>query len=296
MPKVITIVGPTASGKTALSIRLAKQCKGEIISADSRQVYRGLDIGTEKISKHAMRGVPHHLIDVANPKKPFTASDFKKLGEKAVADILRKRHTPIIVGGTGFYIDALIHDTSLPEVPPNLKLRKQLEKKSVAQLYALLKKKDPARAKTIDQQNPRRLIRALEIVAALGRVPDATKRKPKYDVLWIGLSPNNKTYEHVLKKRLRKQLKIGLLREIKKLLTQKVPRKRINELGLEYRTGLEYLDGKLTKDEMLSRMLRELRQYSKRQMTWFKPNTHIHWLGAKETQKASTLVSRFLLQ
>ncbi|MEK7612980.1 MAG: tRNA (adenosine(37)-N6)-dimethylallyltransferase MiaA, partial [Patescibacteria group bacterium] len=169
MKKVLVIVGPTASGKSGLAVRLAKKFKGEIISVDSRQVYKGLDIGTGKITKKEMKGVPHYLLDVANPKKQFSVSQYKKFADKIVRYIVLENRLPIIVGGTGFYIDTLAGKFSLPDVPPNKLLRRKLEKFDTEELFKMLKKKDPARAKTIDRHNKVRLIRALEIVNALGR-------------------------------------------------------------------------------------------------------------------------------
>src|SRR3989344_4057410 len=164
--KIVVVVGPNASGKSEFAVRLAKKINGEIISADSRQVYKGLDIGSGKITKKEMGGVPHHCLSVANPKKIFTALNFKKCAQKAIAAIYHSGKTPIIVGGTGFYIDAALGRIKLGGVPPNLKLRKKLANKSPAELLKMLKKLDPARAKTIEQKNPRRLIRAIEILKA----------------------------------------------------------------------------------------------------------------------------------
>lgn len=164
--KIVVIVGPNASGKTGLSIKLAKKMNGEIISADSRQVYKGMDIGSGKVTKKEMQGIPHYCIDVADPKKVFSALDFKNCAEKAIADILSRGKTPIMVGGTGFYIDAALGRMKLGGVPPNPKLRKKLSRFSVEKLLATLKKLDPERAKTVEQKNPVRLIRAIEISSA----------------------------------------------------------------------------------------------------------------------------------
>src|SRR3989344_9637740 len=163
--RIIVIVGPNASGKSELGVKLAKKMNGEIISADSRQVYKGLDIGSGKITKKEMRGVRHHWLSVADPKKVFTALDFKKIAERAIYDIISRNKVPIIVGGTGFYIDAALGRVKLGGVSPNLKLRKKLGGKSATELLKILKKLDSKRAKTIEQKNPRRLIRAIEIAA-----------------------------------------------------------------------------------------------------------------------------------
>ena len=169
--KLLIILGPTASGKSDLAVQLAKKYNGEIISADSRQVYKGLNIGTGKITKKEMSGIKHHLLDVTDPKKVFTVSQFKTLVEIAIADISSRGKLPIICGGTGFYIQAVVDNIILPEVPPNKKLREKLNKKTTTELFEILKKLDNERAKNIDAKNPRRLIRAIEIAEKLGKVP-----------------------------------------------------------------------------------------------------------------------------
>ncbi len=184
--KIIAIVGPTASGKSGLAVELAAKYNGEVVSADSRQVYAGLDIGTGKVTKKEMGGVPHHLLDVVSPKKIFTVSEFKEKAEKGIADILHRSKLPIICGGTGFYIQAIVDNVIFPEVPPNAALRKKLEKKSAVELAKILQKLDPVRFKSIDIKNPHRLIRAIEIAKALGKVPKI-KIDPQYETLLIGI-------------------------------------------------------------------------------------------------------------
>src|SRR3990167_601980 len=169
--KIVVILGQTATGKSDLAVRLAKKFKGEVISADSRQVYKGLNIGTGKITKKEMRDVPHHLLSIANPKQQFSADLFVNKAKEALTMIYHSNHLPIVVGGTGFYIDALAGKISLPNVPPNKLLRKKLNKFSKEKLFKMLKKKDPRRARSIDRNNKVRLVRALEIVDALGKVP-----------------------------------------------------------------------------------------------------------------------------
>ncbi|MBP6884548.1 MAG: tRNA (adenosine(37)-N6)-dimethylallyltransferase MiaA, partial [Candidatus Pacebacteria bacterium] len=185
MEKLIIVAGPTSSGKTSYAIKLAKKIGGEVISADSRQVYKGLNLLSGKVTKKEMAGIPHHLLDITNPKKIFSVSDYQKLANKAIADILSRNKVPIICGGTGFYIDAIVYDRILPEVPPNKKLRAILEKKTIVELFKMLVKLDPARANTIDKDNPVRLIRAIEIAKALGSVPKLSKPISKYEVEWI---------------------------------------------------------------------------------------------------------------
>jgi len=185
--KLIVILGPTASGKSEMAIKLAKRFNGEIISADSRQVYKEMDIGTGKLTKKEMKGIPHYLLDVASPKRRFTVVQYRKLALKAIEKIFKKGKIPILCGGTGFYIQAVIDGLVIPEVPPDWKLRKKLEKKSVKELFNQLEKIDPQRAKTIEPKNKRRLIRALEIVKKIGPVPILKKQPLPYPVLMIGI-------------------------------------------------------------------------------------------------------------
>jgi tRNA dimethylallyltransferase len=296
-PRVIAVVGPTSSGKTALGIYLAQKLGGEVISADSRQVYKGLNLGTGKVTKKEMAGVPHHLLDVASPKKVFSASDFKKLGEKAITMIYHSGKIPIVVGGTGLYADVLLGRMVLPEVPPNEKLRAQLGKKSTTQLFALLKKKDPERAANIEPTHHRRLVRALEIAEALGKSPakaGAMNGQEKYEVLWIGLNPGMEKLQKNISKRLRARLKAGMLAEAKRLHTEGLSYKRMEALGLEYRSMAEYLQGKTTKEEMVAGLDRAIAHYAKRQLRWFKRNQNIKWVKGKA--EALKLSKKFIAQ
>jgi len=275
--RILVIVGPTSSGKSALAVELARTFKGEVISADSRQVYRGLNIGTGKIKKREMRGVRHHLLDVADPKKLYTAEDYRKAATRAIADIARRGKLPIIAGGTGFYIDALVGRIALPAVPPNKKLRASLEKKTAAQLYALLKKQDPRRAKTIDEHNKRRLVRALEIAAAIGRSPQAANLPSEYDVLWIGIMPPKKTLDAKISARLSARMREGMIAEARRLHQHGLTYKRMAGLGLEYRALARLLQKEITEHECKEELLRDIRQYAKRQITYWKRNTDIRW-------------------
>lgn len=286
--KVLIIVGPTAAGKSALGVRLAKKFNGEIISADSRQVYKGLNIGTGKITKQEMRGIPHHLLSVADPKKQFSAAQYKLLADKFVRYIVQKDRLPIIVGGTGFYIDALTGTAVFPNVPPNHKLREKLSKKSTAELFKKLKKKDPRRAQTIDSKNKVRLIRALEIIEALGKVP-IFKFTPSHNFIYIGIQPSN--LDERIYKRLLKRLN-GMIREGKKLRKQGLTYKRMRELGLEYRYIAMYLKGQLSRGEMVEKLYVEIRRYAKRQMTWFKRNKKIKWFRPDEYRKIENYLNK----
>lgn len=281
--KVLVIVGPTASGKSALAVRLAKKFKGEIISADSRQVYRGLDAGTGKVTKREMQGVPHHLLDVADPRKYFSVAEYKKLALLSLRYIETKKKLPIICGGTGFYIDTLIGKINLPEVPPNKALRKKLEKISAEKLYKMLIQKDPRRAKEIDSNNKVRIIRALEIIEKLGKVPPllASRRGVGGEVLWIGIKPNKEDLEKRIYQRLLARLD-GMIKEAKKLKANKLSYTRMESLGLEYRFLARLLQKKITKQEFIEQLFSAIKDYSKRQMTWFRRNPKIKWFAPNE--------------
>ena len=286
-PKVIAIVGPTASGKSSLGIWLAQKLNGEIISADSRQVYRGLDIGTGKVTKKEMSGVPHHLLNVASPKKQFTVDDFVKKAECALGLIYQANGVPIVVGGTGLYIDMLLGRMSYPNVPPNAALRKKLEQKTTTQLFVQLQKLDPRRAANIEPGHKRRLIRAIEIAKAIGKSPkipqgDALRKsESKYNVLWIGLFFTPDKLRKNIHTRLRARMQAGMVAEAERLHATGLSYKRMEELGLEYRSLARYLQKKISKDELGKAIEQGNWQYAKRQMRWFKRNKDIHWVRSK---------------
>ena len=292
--KIIVILGPTATGKSDLAIRIAKKYNGEIISADSRQVYRGLNIGTGKVTKKEMCAVPHHLLDVANPRFKFSVTEFIKLAEKAIAQIVAKNKIPIICGGTGFYIQALVDGMSIPNVPINIKLRRMLSKMNVSEMFQSLLKLDPKRAETIDKNNPRRIIRAIEIATALGKVPLLCKdpSTSKYEPIYIGLKLPINELKNKISVRLLKRMKSGMLNEAKKLHTDGLSWKRMDELGLEYRYMARHLQGKISKDEMISLLTIEIYHYAKRQITWFKKNSKITWFLPNETVKIDNIIDK----
>jgi tRNA dimethylallyltransferase len=282
MKKVLIIVGPTSSGKSDLAVKLAQQFDGEIISADSRQVYRGLDIGSGKITKQEMKDIPHHLLDVAHPKQRFSVAEYKHIATRQLNNIISRGKLPMIVGGTGFYIDVMTGKVSLPNVPPNEKLRATLTLKSAKELFQILTKKDPARAHTIDPLNKIRLVRALEIVEALDHVPPTqSEDATNIEFIYLGLRPDN-LHERIDQRLLSRMN--GIINEVKKLHQKGLSWKRFYELGLEYRYVSLYLQKKLTKSEMLKQLSQASRHYAKRQMTWFKRNKEIQWFQPEEFQ------------
>lgn len=304
------MLGPTASGKSDLAIALAKKYNGEIVSADSRQVYRGMDIGSGKVARdktktkmyhindgrqlydtrkniYLSEGIPHWLIDVASPKRNYNVTHFVRDAKKATLDIQKRGKTPIICGGTGFWAQALIENTTFPNVKPNKQLRKKLEKYSTEKLFAMLEKKDPRRAKNIDPKNKVRLIRALEIIAALGKVPPSKKnsesRIVNSEILIVVLNPNKETLRKNIEKRLKERLKKGMINEVEKLREDGVSWKRLESFGLEYKNVALFLQKKITKETMRENILREIFQYAKRQLTWLrrfeKMGAQIQWVN-----------------
>ncbi|MEK7505834.1 MAG: tRNA (adenosine(37)-N6)-dimethylallyltransferase MiaA [Patescibacteria group bacterium] len=289
-PLLVAIVGPNASGKSALAIRIAQKFNGEVISADSRQVYKGLDIGSGKVTKKEMRGVLHHLLSIADPKKIYSVAKYQKDSTKIIKNILNKNKLPIVCGGTGFYVDSILYPTSFPAVSPNKTLRIKLYQKSPDELYKILQKLDPRRAKTIDRNNPVRLIRAIEVAAVLGKVPALNRMASPYRVLFIGLKPSDKELRLRIQKRLVSRMKKGMVKEVRKLHKNGLSWKRLEELGLEYRFVAQYLQEKITKEEMVRYIAVSNWQYAKRQITWFKRNLEIKWFSNSGDKKIFNLI------
>jgi len=293
LPKLIVILGPTASGKTTLSIRLAKKFNGEIVSADSRQVYKGMDIGTGKVTKKEMQGIPHYLLDVVSPKRRFTVTQYRNLALRAINKIQKAGKIPFLVGGTGFYIQAIVDGIVIPEVKPDWKLRKRLEKKSIKELYEILKKLDPRRIRTIEKENPRRLIRAIEIVLKTKKPVPILKFQPlPYPVLIIGIKKTSQELKKLIKNRLLKRLKKGMVAEVRRLRKEGLSWRRLEEFGLEYRYIAQYLQKKINYYEMTEKIQKESEKFTKRQMTWFKRDKKIRWV--RDYKKAEKLVKNFL--
>jgi tRNA dimethylallyltransferase len=268
-PTVIVIVGPTGSGKSALGAYIADKLGGEIVSADSRQVYKGMRV--------ISRAEPGHMVGVVDPKRQYSAGQYAKAARKVIAQLHKAGTTPVIVGGTGFFVDSLTGRMTLPDVPPNRALRKQLSSKSPAQLFAQLKKLDPVRAANIDPHNPARLVRAIEVAKAMrsGKNPEGGSFAAPYNVLWLGLpQPKN------LRAGVEARLKAGMLAEAKKLRAT-LSKKRYAELGFEFALLADYLDKKISKAELVDAIANGERKYAIRQMRWFKRNQDIHWVTSK---------------
>jgi tRNA dimethylallyltransferase len=297
-PKIIAIVGPTASGKTEMSLALAEKFNGEIVNADSRQVYRGMDIGTAKEkpddekSDYFVRGIRHHLIDIVNPNEEFTLAHYKKFAFEAIDDILSRGKLPIVVGGTGLYVRTIVDNPDIPAVAPDLKLRVELEKKNLSELSAMLKKIDPKTAEKIDMKNPRRVIRAIEVAMSGESFLDLqNKFNPRYNALQIGMSVEREELNKRINARVDKQIEDGLAEEVKKL-AQKYDWKLPAMSGIGYKQVGLYLRGEIFLPEAIEMIKRDTRRYAKRQMTWFQKDERIKWV--KDAEEAEELVKKFV--
>lgn len=276
--KVIAVVGPTASGKTAYAINLAKEINGEIVSADSRLVYKGLDIGTAKPDMTERFGIPHYMIDIVEPEVEYSAGLYANAAKKCIDDILSRGKTPIVAGGTGLYFRILLESYDLPQVPPDYELRKELSQMTSEELHDILRKLDRDAAEKIYQNDKKKLIRHIEIIKKTGKKIDETRgvSNPEYDVEWHGCNfPRDILYERI-NKRVDMMIEAGLIEETKKLLEK---HGRINNLlyTIGYQEIISYLDGKSTLDDALNLLKQNTRRYAKRQLTWFRKNEAIKW-------------------
>jgi len=277
---LIVILGPTASGKTSLATNLAKKYNGEIICADSRSVYKKLDIGTAKPTKYEQAQVPHHMLDVVEAGEIFTVAEFKKGAEEKIAGIFSLDKTPFLVGGSGLYIDSVIYGLQIPKVPPDWQLREKLEKLSKEQLLSKIKKLDPKFAKIVDINNKRRLIRALEVIKKTGKKFSALRRKnpPKYPILILGINVPRRELIKKIDDRVDQRIKQGMIEEIEGLIRYGVDPKWLDNLGLEYRYLSRYVRGQISKAEAIRQLKSAIHQFARRQMTWFKKNKDIIWI------------------
>ena len=303
-PKVIVVLGTNASGKTSLGVELAKKVNGAIISADSRQVFLGMDLGTGKEGRKAklngqpvriIKGIPQYLVDLKKPTQSFSVAIWQKEAARLVKEIWNRGKIPVIIGGTGLYIDALTKGFILPKTSAKGKaLRKKLEKKSLKQLLSRLKKLDPKTYKNIDKKNKRRIIRALE-VCILTKQPFSAqlkKKKPNWDILKIGVThPRDILYQRI-DQRVDSRIKQGMIAEVKKLRKQGLSWQKLNNFGLEYRFIAKYLKGELNKPEMIQQLKYAIHHFARRQQTWFKRDKQIHWIKTKK--QALDLTKKFL--
>ncbi len=305
-PKVVAVVGPTASGKSDLALELAIKFNGEVVSADSRQIYRGLNLTSGKVPgswrrmgvkrRFIYQNIPHHMTDMISPRKHFTVQKFRKKAGKAIAEVIRRDKLPVVEGGSGFYIDVLLHDIDIPEVPPNRRLRRELEKLDDKALLNRLSALDANTAKRIDRHNRHRVIRAIEIIVTThSPIPEIQLKnlqQSRYDLLKIGISPQADELKRRINSRLHRRLKEGMVEEVRGLRRKRLSWQRLEELGLEFRYIARHLRGELTYDEMTAVLKTQSWRYAKRQITWFKRDKNIIWIS--NPAKAVPLVRDFL--
>lgn len=292
-PKVIVICGPTASGKTALSIKLAKKINGEIISSDSMQIYKDMDIGTAKPSKEEMQGIKHYLLDFVEPSQRYSVADFKKDAEKAIEEIISKGKVPIVVGGTGLYVDSLIYGIEYQDIQFDAQYRAELEKRAeqegLEKLYEEAKEIDPQAMEKISPNDQKRILRVLEIYKATGKnkteqEAESRKNGVKYDYKVFAINMDREKLYERINKRVDIMIEQGLIQEVDTLL------KKYDEFptamqGLGYKEVVEYLQGTTSKEEMIDKIKMETRRYAKRQITWFKKNKQTIWIEPQDLQK-----------
>ena len=292
-PKVIVICGPTASGKTTLSIELAKKIDGEIISSDSMQIYKDMDIGTAKPSKEEMQGIKHYMLDFLEPNKRYSVADFKNDAEKAIEEILAKGKVPIVVGGTGLYVDSLIYGIEYQNMQFDAKYREKLEervlKEGLESLYNEAKRIDPQAMKKISHNDKKRILRVLEIYKATGKNKteqevESRKNEIKYDYKVFAINMDREKLYERINKRVDIMIEQGLIQEVENLL-KKYEDFPTAMQGLGYKEVVEYLQGKTTKEEMIEKIKMETRRYAKRQITWFKKNKQTIWIEPQDLQK-----------
>ena len=289
--KVVVICGPTASGKTALSIELAKKIGGEVVSCDSMQIYKDMDIGTAKPTIEEMQGIKHYMIDILSPDERYSVADYKVQAKKAIREIIEKGKTPIVVGGTGLYVDSLIYEIEYPNIQFDekyrAKLEKQVEIEGLEKLYEEAKNIDPLAIEKISKNDKKRILRILEIYHATGKNKTEQEKKsrekePEFDYLVYGLNmPREKLYKKI-DLRVDVMIKQGLIEEVKKVY-KKYRKFPTAMQGLGYKEVVEYLNNNLTKEEMIDKIKQETRRYAKRQMTWFRKNKQTIWLDTENT-------------
>lgn len=305
LPKLVVILGPTASGKSALGIALALRWQGEIVSADSRQVYQGLDIGTAKVTLAERHLVPHHLLDVAEPNDVYTVAQFQRDAIAAVTAILTRERQPFLVGGSAHYIQTVVDHFDMPHIPPQPELRAELQARPLGELLAQLETLDPQCAASIDKNNPRRVIRALEVCLVSGRPFSAQRRvaAPLFDCLLLGICWERELLYRRIDRRIDERVQQGLIQEAQGLLASGVSHERLDALGLEYRFVSRLLRGEFASEaEMIQRLKYASHDFTRRQLTWFQRDKRIHWIEGHEEadggrlmiEKADELVRLFL--
>ncbi len=300
---LIILTGPTAAGKTSLSIELAKSIGGEIISADSMQVYKKMDIGTAKIRPEEMQGVPHYLIDELDPSEEFNVVSFVEKSKEAMKKIYAAGHIPIVVGGTGFYIQALLYDIDFSQHEEKESYRKELEQLAIEKgkeyLYEILKKKDPEYAQLVHFNNVKKVIRALEYYKETGQKlsehnKEQRQKESPYNFAYFVLYHDRDILYDRINQRVDSMMEQGLLFEVKKLVEEGYTKNLVSMQGLGYKEFFDYFDGRMTLEETVEKIKRDTRHFAKRQLTWFRREKEVIWLNKKEYEQEKELLDSVL--
>ena len=301
---LIILTGPTAVGKTAASIGLAKAVGGEIISADSMQVYRHMDIGSAKITEEEMQGIPHYLVDVLDPEEAFNVVRFQEMAKAAMQKIHDNGHIPIVVGGTGFYIQALLYDIDFTENDSDFSFREELEKtareKGAEYLHSLLKQADPEAAEQIHPHNIKRVIRALEFNRQTGQKisthnEQERRKQSPYEFAYFVLTDNREALYARIDRRVDKMMEQGLLEEVRALKDRGIARESVSMQGLGYKELLAYLDGEIPLEEAVRIIKRDTRHFAKRQLTWFRRERDVIWIDRQEIGQEEEKIVDYML-
>ncbi|MEO7022554.1 MAG: tRNA (adenosine(37)-N6)-dimethylallyltransferase MiaA [Ktedonobacteraceae bacterium] len=297
LPKLVVVAGPTASGKSSLGITLAQTLRGEIVSADSRQVYRGLDIGAAKVTLVEQALVPHHLLDVVDPSETYTVARFQQEAIAAIDAILARGCQPVLVGGSPHYIQAVVDHLDIPAIPPQPALRAQLEARPLAELLTELAQLDPQSAATIDRHNPRRVIRALEVCLVTGQ-PFSEQRRmadPLYDCLQLAINwPRPELYARI-DARVDERMGQGMVEEVQRLLASGLSHERLEAFGLEYRSISRLLRGEYASEAaMVERLKFAIHDFTRRQLSWFRKDQRLVWIDGHKLDAAIEIVRRFV--
>jgi tRNA dimethylallyltransferase len=277
--KAIAIVGTNASGKSAAAVSLAGEFHGEVISADSRQVYRKLDLGTGKLTAAEMRGVPHHLLDLVDPGGRFSVADFQRLSYALIDDLSSSGKVPFIAGGTGLYVRAVVEGYELADAPPDFARRAELEKRETSELHDLLRERDPEAAALIDHRNRRRIIRAIEMAERGAEYRTAHVNRPRYDFLQLGVTWPREVLRQRIEQRLRARLDDGMIEEVEALLADGLPLEWLDGIGLEYRFVGRFLQGGYaSRESLFEDLATAIYRFAMRQLAWFRRDQSIIWL------------------
>ncbi|MBQ9737126.1 MAG: tRNA (adenosine(37)-N6)-dimethylallyltransferase MiaA [Clostridia bacterium] len=298
--RIIAIIGPTASGKTALATKLAKKLSGEVVSCDSMQIYRGMDIGTAKPTEDEMQFVPHHMIDIAEPSQRFSVADFVSAARECIEDILKRGKVPILAGGTGLYVDSVLFNISFPDFNEDpefrLKMQEVLEEEGKEALHMRLFKCDPEAAEKIHPNNTRRVIRALEVCKATGKtftqVSKEARRTPEYDAYVLGIETDRAELYKRIDSRVDVMMENGLLDEVKRLKESGIGRDTTAMQAIGYKELYDYFDRHISLDEAVEKIKQESRRYAKRQMTWFRRNEDIDWVRLDSDENIEKIFER----